>query len=119
LFPTMTLLAINAFDQLYSTIPPPTPMSIELLLIRLPETVGSPAAQRLMPPPSLAEKLLLMTLFSTCTVPAPLTASPPPPLLHPISLRTMLLPRMVAAEKYASMLTRRTCRRLPMEVRPG
>jgi hypothetical protein len=76
LLPTMKLFVIRASDWLTSEIPPPTPTLMELLLITLAETVGVPAAQRLMPPPSLSERFPLITLFSTCAVPAPETRMP-------------------------------------------
>src|SRR6266511_5324147 len=103
LLPTMTLFVIRASDWLTSEIPPPTPTLMELLLITLAETVGVPAAQRLMPPPSLSERFPVITLCSTCAVPAPATRMPPPP--SPPSqfgrLSETVLPRIVAAENCA------------------
>src|SRR6266508_1483510 len=103
LLPTMTLFVIRASDWLTSEIPPPTPTLMELLLITLAETVGVPAAQRLMPPPSLSERFPVITLCSTCAVPAPATRMPPPP--SPPSqfgrLSETVLSRIVAAENCA------------------
>src|SRR6266542_731425 len=102
----MKLFVIRASDWLTSEIPPPTPMLMELLLITLPETVGVPAAQRLMPPPSLPETFPLITLFNTCAVPAPEARIPPPP--SPPSqfgrLSETMLSRIVAAENCALIL---------------